>query len=377
MWVGILAEWQPLHLGHAHLIQSVKARWPDAGLLGVLSGPFDQRGQPMLWDKWARTKMALAQGVDLVIELPQYGATASMEGFARSGMEIMTACGVDAIAFGSESGDIAGLRAQAQALRHPSPALATDLKRRLASGQAYGLAVQETLEAAFPQAMPLRQRPNDRLNLLYLSFLAKDIESLAVRRRGEVSGTAIRQMVKRGEDPSPLLPVQSLPYMDDRADLDPEALYQGARLLALGLGPRGLQKLWGLKDGAEHRLDRAFKDSRDWASFLAEAADRHYSRARLARLLLQLLAPLAQKEPGPPPYLRVLGARPKGQKRIKSLHEGPIPVVVNPGRDQKALNGQAWAHFQGDLRRQNLWQGLHRGAQVLDRDFREPPVFWT
>lgn len=35
-----------------------------------MSGAFLQRGEPALLSKWYRTKMALAGGVDLVVELP-------------------------------------------------------------------------------------------------------------------------------------------------------------------------------------------------------------------------------------------------------------------------------------------------------------------
>ena len=39
-------------------------------------------GEPALIDKWARTEMALKQGIDLVIELPAVYACSSAENFA-------------------------------------------------------------------------------------------------------------------------------------------------------------------------------------------------------------------------------------------------------------------------------------------------------
>ena len=39
-------------------------------IIAVMSGNFMQRGVPASFDKWARTKMALEGGADVVIELP-------------------------------------------------------------------------------------------------------------------------------------------------------------------------------------------------------------------------------------------------------------------------------------------------------------------
>ena len=45
----------------------------------AMSGNFVQRGEPAIIDKWLRTKMALNNGVDLVIELPSLYALSSAE----------------------------------------------------------------------------------------------------------------------------------------------------------------------------------------------------------------------------------------------------------------------------------------------------------
>lgn len=379
MWVGIVAEWQPLHLGHARLIKEVKNHWPGARIVGVLSGPFDQRGQATLWDKWNRAQMALNQGVDLILELPQYAATSSLEGFARGGAEILAACRVDAIAFGSESGNKDALRQQAKFLRGPTPALDQALLERLSQGQAYGPALQESLELFAPGPGSARHAPNDRLNIHYLSHLSEDIEIFALIREHHLSGSEIRKLIQKGEDPSPYLPPETLALIQTRVQLRHDKLYEAGRLRALGIGARGLAKAWALQDGAEHRFERAFKRASHWEDFLKIACDRHYSRVRMARLLLELLAPVQTKDPGPPPYLRVLGAGAKGQELLKILRKGPVPLIVNPGKDQKQLKAWQSSHFNDDLRRQNLWQALveGEGAGIFDRDFRKTPIFRT
>lgn len=68
---GIIAEYNPFHNGHRVHIEKTRA----AGfthIAVVMSGPFVQRGEPAILDKWTRARTAVEHGADLVIELPQY-----------------------------------------------------------------------------------------------------------------------------------------------------------------------------------------------------------------------------------------------------------------------------------------------------------------
>ncbi|MFR3816219.1 MAG: nucleotidyltransferase family protein, partial [Turicibacter sp.] len=67
---GLIVEYNPFHNGHLyHLTKSIEQSNADV-LIVVMSGHFTQRGEPTILNKWERTKMALANGADLVIELP-------------------------------------------------------------------------------------------------------------------------------------------------------------------------------------------------------------------------------------------------------------------------------------------------------------------
>ena len=61
---GIIAEFNPFHNGHKHLVDSLK-KDGDSTVTAVMSGNFVQRGEIALCDKWTRTKIALLNGVDL------------------------------------------------------------------------------------------------------------------------------------------------------------------------------------------------------------------------------------------------------------------------------------------------------------------------
>ena len=87
---AVICELNPLHKGHPALFAHAKSRF--GGLVCVLSGNFVQRGEPAILDKWARARLALESGADLVLELPLPWALAGAERFAAGGVALARRC---------------------------------------------------------------------------------------------------------------------------------------------------------------------------------------------------------------------------------------------------------------------------------------------
>ena len=119
---GIIAEFNPFHNGHLHLLDYCRKELASDHIVIVMSGDFVQRGTPAMVDKFVRTKMALECGADLVLELPVCYSTGSAEYFASGAVSILDKLGcVDQLVFGSECGDTALLTQIAQILaKEPS-----------------------------------------------------------------------------------------------------------------------------------------------------------------------------------------------------------------------------------------------------------------
>ena len=125
---GIIAEYNPLHLGHQfhitktrELIQKNASKASDAShyIITILSGDFVQRGLPAILDKHTRARMALEAGSDLVLELPVSYALSSGEGFAFGGVSLLHQLGcVDSLSFGSEAGELNKISAVARILNN-------------------------------------------------------------------------------------------------------------------------------------------------------------------------------------------------------------------------------------------------------------------
>ncbi len=135
---GIIAEYNPFHNGHAFHIEETRKNTQADYCIAVISGDFVQRGAPALLNKYDRAKMALENGIDLVIELPVIAATSSAENFAQGGVCLLDALGVVShISFGAEastSTDIDLLSRLADFFAFEPPAFQEYLEQALKSG---------------------------------------------------------------------------------------------------------------------------------------------------------------------------------------------------------------------------------------------------
>lgn len=208
--IGIIAEYNPFHNGHAYQIEEIRRRTQADYIVVAMSGDFVQRGAPAIVDKYARTRMALSCGADLVIELPVLWATASAESFAAAGVALFEKMGcVDGICFGAECENLSLLSEIADILaEEPSAyraALSSYIKEGLTFPQARAKALSESaptppktgsaLKNAFSESASLTQSelakilvsPNNILAIEYLKAIRRQDSSLTpylIKREG-------------------------------------------------------------------------------------------------------------------------------------------------------------------------------------------------
>lgn len=144
--IGIIAEYNPFHNGHAYLIRKARELSGADAVVAVMSGDFVQRGVPAIYDKYVRTRMALAGGCGLVLELPLAAATGSAQRFAEGACAVLDGIGViDELWFGSEAGSMDLFHVLAGVLSEEPPAYQTFLKKRLAEGCSFPRAREDAL----------------------------------------------------------------------------------------------------------------------------------------------------------------------------------------------------------------------------------------
>ena len=213
MIVGIVAEYNPFHLGHAYQLQYAKETLGADYCIVVMSGPFTQRGTPALFDKYTRASHALACGADLVLELPVIYATASAEAFALGAVSVLENTGiVDTLLFGCEADDITPLKEIASLLVSEQDDYKKALQAELANGKAFAEARAIALNHS--EYASLINTPNNILAVEYLKALKRlnsSIEPIGLKRKGSgyhdetlqspmASATAIRKAIFAKDD---------------------------------------------------------------------------------------------------------------------------------------------------------------------------------
>lgn len=361
--IGIVAEYNPFHSGHAwHIQESRRLAGEDAAVIVVMSGNWVQRGECALSDKWTRSEMALHGGADLVLELPTVWAAASAEGFARGATALMGATGiVDTLSFGSELGEVPPLLELAQclsspefsgALRQEPPKNPFAQRRRQAAERLLG-----------PEAAALLDAPNNNLGVEYLRFLPEGMEVVTVPRRGPAhdgeragefaSASLLRRWIRAGEaeKASSFLP---LPWKGEAADLKYCERALIARLRSMT--PEEAEELPDSGDGLAARLLSAARQTADLEELYALTKTRTYAHARVRRLALYALLGLRGRDiPAAPPYIRVLGFNERGQALLKRMNEtSALPVLVKPAHIRRC-SSEAQALFDLESRFTDLY----------------------
>ena len=108
--VGVVAEYNPFHLGHAHHLAEARRLAKADAVVVVMSSVFTQRGDAAILSPADRARMALASGADAVFALPAMWAVRDAEHFALGSVAILNGLGCDAISFGTETVDISLLK---------------------------------------------------------------------------------------------------------------------------------------------------------------------------------------------------------------------------------------------------------------------------
>ncbi|MDD3184841.1 MAG: nucleotidyltransferase family protein [Anaerostipes sp.] len=108
---AIICEYNPFHNGHQYQIQKTRQELGADYVIALMSGNYVQRGEPAIYEKSIRTKLALLGGADLVIELPLWYAASSAQYFAQGSIALLNSLGiVNYLSFGSEENHLLNLK---------------------------------------------------------------------------------------------------------------------------------------------------------------------------------------------------------------------------------------------------------------------------
>ena len=336
--VGIICEYNPLHLGHKKQLDTVRAMDPDCGIVCLMSGNYVQRGAPAIFDKSLRAKAAILSGADLVLELPVTAALSSAEGFAAGGVGILSRL-CDSLCFGAETADAGLLTDTARALL--SVDFPPALRARLDEGNSFPAARAAALEDLGLDSSVI-SLPNNILAVEYCKAILSQgsaMQPFPIRREGgyhdetadheNPSATAVRQLILRSHDWKSYIPEQARSVFDGGAI---HTLTAGERAILARLRTMTDSEFEGLPFGSEGLWRKLMHASRSCATLeqIATATkSKRYTRTRIDRMILCAFLGLTAKDLAvPAPYARVLAFNDTGRSILKNVkNTGLFPNI--------------------------------------------------
>ncbi len=392
---GIVTEYNPMHLGHEYQINQAKEITHADGTILIMSGNFVQRGEPALIDKYSRAKAAVKTGIDLVIELPTYFATASAEYFSTYALRLLNETGiVTHLNFGSESGEIEDLKAIADILYDEPLGYSVLLNDFLKEGLSYPKAREKALilfnnnhNIMDPSLLSAIETPNNILGIEYIKAIKRmnsTIKPTTIKRIGATyhddnsevaipSATSIRKHLLDSNNledlkikvPKASYEVISKTIQQGTAPIFVQDIYHQLKHQLLVASPSSIASIMDVSEGMENRILKALDTTHDYDSFMEALLTKRYTKTRIARALLHIYLNHTKEKfnqyyKDMSPYLKVLAMNSNGQKLIKAIKKAneDLPIIVNNRQGYKLLDPLQKECYLADLNSNRLYNHL-------------------
>lgn len=375
---GIVAEYNPLHKGHAFHIAETKME--SDYVVAVMSGCFTQRGEPAIFDKFIRTRMALAAGVDMVIELPVVFATASAERFADGAVGLIYGF-ANRLSFGCETTDLDKLLKIARVLVNETSEFKETLRQRLDCGESFAAARSAAVSRVLGDKSvgELLRKPNIILGVEYLKAILRrggDMEPMLILRQGaghdravhtdtHPSALSIRLALANGDKSAySALPLSSQAFIKDNPVL-PDSIFPALMYRLRCMSTDEIAAIEGVTEGLENIIHRAARCATNLEELITMLKSKRYARSQLSRILLRCY--LGGGDSGD--YIRVLGIRKESRELLSILtSKANLPIITQPEAGDTRLDA--------DIHATDLYALLESPMCSSGRDFTQGLIIY-
>jgi predicted nucleotidyltransferase len=399
--VGVIVEYNPFHNGHAYHLQAAKETAQADLVVAVMSGNFLQRGEPALVSKWYRTKMALLNGVDIVLELPYQFATQKAETFSNGAVSILDAIGCHSLCFGSESGEISSFLQTVNFLTMHKDRFDENIKMNIKTGVSYPKALSLSFQSlSSTENLVSLDKPNNILGFHYVKAIKQQkshIIPLTVKRKNAnyhdehfatetiASATSIRKAIFASNENKSSIE-QYVPeatstllkeYLKEYGNFHEWEIYWGyLRYRLLHSSAEELREIYEVEEGIEHRLIAAALDSSSFKEFMGKIKTKRYTWTRLQRICVHILTNTKKAEMNSTlekaTYLRLLGMTHNGKRYLnKYKTQFSLPLISK-------LSAYKEGDILLDIKASRIYSfglGSEASNRLLHQEYKQHPIY--
>lgn len=341
--IGIIAEYNPFHLGHLYQIDKIKEMYPDSLIIVIISTCFTERGDISIINKWNKTKICLENKVDLVVELPTLYATQSADIFAAGALKILNELKIDTLVFGSECDNVDEL---------------INLANIQLNNSSYNMLVKKYLDEGinYPSAMSkaLKElsnikidKPNDLLALSYIKEIIKNnynITPISIKRTNDyhsreitgsiINASLIRELYNNKEDINSYVPNNVINYLYSDISLN-----NAYKLLIYSIISNidQLNKFLDVDEGIENRIIKGINICNSWNELVNYVKTKRYTYNKINRMFIHIMLNIKKSDNNGDIYIKILGFNNLGKNYLNSIKKD-IKLPIFYGYKPNKLN---------------------------------------
>ena len=335
--IGIVAEYNPFHNGHLYQIKKIREKYKDATIVVVSSSSFTQRGEISLLNKFDKTKVALNNGVDLVIELPYVYSTQSSDIFASAAIKILNYLKINTLCFGTERDNIDDIKICAQTQLN-NPEYDILVKKYLSDGFNYPTALNKALKSLVNIEIT---EPNELLALSYIKEIISNklnIDIFNIKRTNDyhdiesnesiVSASNIRNKLINNIDIKDKVP-------SDVYDILKNIKFNNKYFEFLKYkinSESDLEKYLDVDEGLSTRIRNAINESNNLEELIQNIKTKRYTYNKISRMLNHILCSFTKDERDDVKnieYIRILGFNDTGQRHLNNIKNDLSINILN------------------------------------------------
>lgn len=334
--IGIVCEYNPFHNGHMYQINEIKKKYKDSIIIVVCSSSFTQRGNLSLLNKWDKTKIALLNNVDIVLELPYVYTVQSSDIFAEFAIKILNELKIDTLIFGSESNNLNELITSAK-VQLNNTNFNTLVQKYLKDGINYPTALNNALKDL--KCSPINT-PNDLLGISYIKTILENnynIKIDTIKRTNDyhdinsndeiVSASNIRNKILNNEDYKHMVPSITYEILKNKKQNNKYFEYLKYKIIS----EDNLDKYLDVDEGLSTRIKESINKSNNLEELIQNIKTKRYTYNKISRMLNHILCSFTKEEKNNTKdleYLRILGFSNIGKDYLNKIKKDiTIPIL--------------------------------------------------
>ena len=343
--IGLIAEYNPLHLGHLYQIKKIKEQYPNSLIILITNSCFTQRGDITILTRNDKTKIALDNQIDLIVELPFAYATQSADIFAYGALKILNTLKIDTLIFGSETNNIEEITkiANTQLNNKEYDKL---VKQYLSTGINYPTALNKALSQINNKAI---KEPNDLLALSYIKEIIKNkypIIPISIKRIGSyhekevknefANASLIREKLLNHQSIDKYIPKNEKELLIKDFSLNNYFDYLKYKIISTP----DLSIYQTVDEGIDNKIKKEIQNCSTWEELILKIKSKRYTYNKINRMLVHILTSFSKEEPKKIKidYIKILGFNIKGQKYLNSIKkEINLPIIYNYKKNTSLL----------------------------------------